>query len=171
VVSWLPPADAGSFPVTDYRVTAGPGGASCLAKAPALTCTVTGLTNGTAYTFVVTALNGAGWGAPSQASPAVTPSPACTPALTLAQGTRQPDGRHDRIRTGGTSVCLAEGTRLTPWIRYGNTGEFKEGVASIVVGPQGAYRWTREIRKDKKFTAYVAYEDLDSNRVVWARVR
>jgi hypothetical protein len=132
---------------------------------------VTGLTNGTAYTFVVTALNGAGWGAPSQASPAVTPSPACTPALTLAKGTRQPDGRHDRIRTGGTSACLAEGTRLTPWIRYGDTGEFKEGVASIVVGAQGAYRWTREIRKDKRFTAYVAYEDLDSNRVVWARVR
>jgi hypothetical protein len=60
---------------------------------------------------------------------------------------------------------------LTPWIRYGDTGEFKEGVASIVVGAQGGFTWTREIRKDKRFTAYVAYEDLDSNRVVWARVR
>jgi predicted outer membrane repeat protein len=170
-VSWLPPADAGSFPVTDYRVTAGPGGRSCLAKAPALTCMVTGLTNGTAYTFVVTALNGAGWGPSSVASAPVTPSADRARSLTLFQGKRTANGVHDRIRTGGTSVGVPEGARLTPWIRYGDTGAFKEGVASIVVDARGRFTWTREIRKDKKFVAYVAYEDLESNRVVWTRVR
>lgn len=73
VVSWRPPASAGSFPVTNYRVTATPGGAGCLVSAPTLSCTVTGLTNGTAYTFAVQALNGAGWG-PSGVSGPITPT-------------------------------------------------------------------------------------------------
>jgi hypothetical protein len=169
-VSWQPPTDSGSFPVTNYLVTAGPGGKTCLATAPALTCTVTGLANGVAYTFVVKALNGAGWGADGGPSAPVTPS-AKARSLTLFQGKRAADGRHDRITTGGTSVGVPEGARLTPWIRYGDTGAFVEGVASIVVGSDGGFTWTRQIRKDRKFTAYVAYEDLESNRVTWQRVR
>lgn len=170
-VSWLAPASAGSFPVTDYLVTASPGGQTCLAKAPALTCTVTSLENGTAYTFVVTALNGAGWGSGSQASSPVTPSAQAVRSLTLLQGTRMADGRHDRIRTAGTSVGVSAGSRLTPWIRYGATGAFKEGVARIEVNDKGGFTWTRQIRKDKAFHAYVAFEDLESNRVIWQRVR
>ena len=171
VVSWQPPSDSGSFPVTDYRVVASPGGASCLAKAPALTCTVTGLTNGTAYTFVVTALNGAGWGAPSTASAPVTPNAPVVRSLSLFQGQRVSDGRHDRIRTAGTSTGIPAGARLTPWIRYGATGDFKEGVATIVVDDKGGFTWTRQIRKDRSFQAYVAFGDLESNRVIWKRVR
>ncbi len=169
-VSWQPPSDSGSFPVTDYRVVASPGGASCLAKAPTLTCTVTGLTNGTAYTFVVTALNGAGWGAPSAASAPVTPSAPVVRSLTLFQGQRVSDGRHDRIRTAGMSTGIPAGARLTPWIRYGATGEFKQGVASIVVDDKGGFTWTRQIRKDRSFQAYVAFEDLESNSVIWRKV-
>lgn len=78
VVSWSVPASAGSFPITNYRVTAAPGGAGCLVSAPTLSCTVTGLTNGTAYTFSVQALNAAGWG-PSGVSSPVTPTPAPGP--------------------------------------------------------------------------------------------
>ena len=171
VVSWQPPASAGSFPVSEYLVTAGPGGQTCLTKAPALTCTVTGLTNGTAYTFVVKALNGAGWGGGSRASSPVTPSSQAVRSLTLFQGTRAADGRHDRIRTGGTSVGVPAGSRLTPWIRYGATGAFKEGAATIVVDDKGGFTWTRQIRKDRAFHAYVAFEDVESNRVIWQRVR
>jgi hypothetical protein len=39
-----------------------------------LTCTVTGLTNGTSYTFTVTATNGAGTSTPSNASWALIPT-------------------------------------------------------------------------------------------------
>lgn len=169
-VLWEQPASAGSFPITDYQVTAAPGGRTCLAKAPALTCTVTGLANGTSYTFVVKALNGAGWGASSNASPSVTPSRA-ERSLTLFQGERVPAGMHDRITTGGTSVGVPVGARLTPLIRYGKQGAFIEGQATIVVRSDGGFTWTREIRKDKKFTAYVAYQDLASNRIVWKKVR
>jgi len=74
-VSWTPPTQVGDYPVSDYEAQAQPGGATCLVKAPALTCTITGLDNGTAYTFIVRALSGAGWGTWSKPSPAVTPSP------------------------------------------------------------------------------------------------
>lgn len=170
-VTWRPPADSGSFPVSHYLVTASPGGQTCLAKAPVLTCTVTGLTNGSTYTFVVMALNGAGWGAPSAGSGPVTPAAPVVRSLTLFQGQRVSDGRHDRIRTDGTSVGLPAGSRLTPWIRYGAKGAFQEGLATIVVDADGAFTWTRQIRKDKPFHAYVAFEDLESNRVIWRQVR
>ena len=58
-MSWTTPAGNGS-PVTGYTVTATPGGHKTCTTADALTCTVTGLTNGTAYTFTVTATNTVG---------------------------------------------------------------------------------------------------------------
>ena len=78
-VSWREPASPGSFPVSMYRVAASPGGGACLVAAPALTCTVSGLANGTLYTFRVEALNGAGWSPASGPSAPVTPG-GVTPA-------------------------------------------------------------------------------------------
>lgn len=79
VVSWAAPASSGSFPVTTYQVVASPGGGQCLADAPTLSCEVSGLANGTTYTFTVRALNGAGWSPDSAASNAVTPQADPTP--------------------------------------------------------------------------------------------
>ena len=72
-ITWSAPSSAGSFPVTNYQVVVSPGGRSCLATAPTLSCTVTGLANGTTYTATVRALNGAGWGPYSEASNEFTP--------------------------------------------------------------------------------------------------
>ncbi len=60
--------------VSSYTVTASPGGASCTAVAPATTCTITGLTAGTSYTFTVTATDPQGTSLASLASNAVTPT-------------------------------------------------------------------------------------------------
>jgi hypothetical protein len=58
LVTWAAPAANGS-PITGYTVTAAPGGATCTTTG-ALSCTVGGLTNGTAYTFTVVATNAIG---------------------------------------------------------------------------------------------------------------
>ena len=82
-VTFTPPASNGGATITKYTVTANPGGITqdC-ASSP---CTVTGLTNGTAYTFTAKATNSAGGGDPSTASYSVTPAPAAaaTPVPTL----------------------------------------------------------------------------------------
>ena len=74
-VSWTAPADNGSA-VTSYTVTASPGGAATTVSGapPATTATVTGLTNGTSYTFTVAATNSVGTGSASAPSNAVTPA-------------------------------------------------------------------------------------------------
>lgn len=77
-ITWRAPADPGTFPVSAYQVTLTPASPGCLVTAPALTCEVSGLTNGTSYTFTVRALNGAGWGAPSAPTDPVTPTAAST---------------------------------------------------------------------------------------------
>ncbi len=58
--------------VSSYTATAAPGGASCTAVAPAITCTITNLTAGISYTITVTATNPQGTSPPSLASNAVT---------------------------------------------------------------------------------------------------
>jgi hypothetical protein len=335
VVSWSPPATAGSFPVTTYRVTGQPGGQGCLVAAPTLRCTVTGLTNGTTYTFSVAALTGAGWSPAATSNPVtpggVTPTPDPVPVpepltpgqslllvdgvpdtsvqvtpnsrengltiegddwsmdldglgpdgkplnlgpngalilnqqrqvqttgrgflassdvnlyidppveaqtssaiqgsalatgiyvgtlrttrsgtfdgvvtlpaeiepgehilqvvgtgpsgdqramnlgvivapwIVLDQGTRKVQGRHDRIRTGGDTGGFEAGTRLTPWIRYSDQDQFRQGRATIRVQSDGSFTWTRKIRANRGLTAYVSFTETESNRVFWKKVR
>ena len=74
-VSWTAPTNPGSSAITSYTVTASPGGVACTTPSGAVTtCSVTGLSNGTSYTFSVFATNAFGSGPTSSASSAVTPS-------------------------------------------------------------------------------------------------
>ena len=87
-ISWSAPSSNGGAAITSYTATASPGGATCTTSSTS--CTITGLANGTSYTFTVTATNSAGTSAASSASASVTPadppesSPAPTPVPTPA---------------------------------------------------------------------------------------
>ena len=83
-VSWLPPSSTGGA-IGEYVATASPGGARC--STSGTSCTISGLANGTPYTFSVTAANSAGTSPPSLASAAVIPvGPASPPQSVVAAG-------------------------------------------------------------------------------------
>jgi uncharacterized repeat protein (TIGR02543 family) len=87
-VTFTAPRDNGGSTITQYVVTASPGGIGCLVTPPATSCLIQGLTNGVAYTFSVYATNGVGNSA-SGISNAVTPealSGAAGTTFTLTQG-------------------------------------------------------------------------------------
>ena len=72
VVSFTAPSDTGGSVITSYTVTSSTGGITATGSASPIT--ITGLTNGTAYTFTVTATNAIGTSVASSASNSVTPS-------------------------------------------------------------------------------------------------
>jgi len=72
-VSFTAPADVGGSPVTGYVATSNDGIGATGSSSP---ITVSGLSNGTAYTFRVWALNAFGYSSPSGASGSVTPAAA-----------------------------------------------------------------------------------------------
>lgn len=77
-ISWTAPASDGGVTISNYQVTVSPaptGGAATRSVGPAGTSFVfTNLANGTAYTFVVRAINSVGAGPNSAASDPVTPA-------------------------------------------------------------------------------------------------
>ncbi len=74
-LTWLPPPSDGGAPVTSYEVTTYPGETTTTVAGSMSSATITGLTNGTRYLFVVSARNAAGVGAPSPYTAQVKPTP------------------------------------------------------------------------------------------------
>jgi hypothetical protein len=70
-LSWTAPSDGGSA-ITGYTATSN-AGQTC-SSTTTTTCSMTGLTNGTPYTFTVTATNTIGTSDPSSASASATPA-------------------------------------------------------------------------------------------------
>ena len=102
---------------TRFTVTASPGGATCAVQASVGgACEVTGLANGTPYTFTATATNGAGTSTASGASAAVTPVGPVQPVARLAGRTTCLLGRciTAGIAPAGTTRVLQVARRATP---------------------------------------------------------
>ncbi len=116
-VSWTAPASNGGSPITGYEVDVLVGTTVVRTVAPTGTATstvVTGLTNGTAHTFQVRAVNAVGTGATSVASAAVTPTataPVARPGAptigTAVAGNTQATVNWTAPTTGGATASYA----------------------------------------------------------------
>lgn len=83
-VAFTAPASNGGSAITGYTVTSSPAGITATGSTSPIN--VTGLSNGTAYTFTVTATNVVGTGAASAASNSVTPLAPAEIPMTLTSG-------------------------------------------------------------------------------------
>lgn len=145
-VSWSAPPPTSPLPITNYRVTATPGGATC--EVSALTCTFANLTVGTSYTFQAQAWNFAGWSdfsAPSNAaSPLAPPPPPVPVTISIASAERSVSGRGTAIEASIVTTGVVEGTAILPWTRIGKGQWVPNSASTLVVGPDGSAQWKRK---------------------------
>ncbi|WP_215279567.1 fibronectin type III domain-containing protein [Arthrobacter sp. GN70] len=155
VVSWTAPSNGGSA-ITSYAVTPHAGATALTpvtvtGNPPATTATVTGLTNGTAYTFTVTATNAVGTSPASAASAPVTPMAAAT-APAAPTGVAATAGNGSAVvswtapSNGGSAITSyavtphAGATALTPVTVSGNPPATTATVTGLTNGT--AYTFT-----------------------------
>jgi hypothetical protein len=97
LISFSTPSNGGS-PITEYTVTSSPGDHTATGSSSPIT--VTGLTNGTDYTFTVTATNDVGTSNPSSASNSITPHAIAAPEQVTGLVA---NGANQQVRLGWTA--------------------------------------------------------------------
>ncbi|HEX7536247.1 MAG TPA: fibronectin type III domain-containing protein, partial [Dermatophilaceae bacterium] len=133
VVRWTAPVDTGGSAITGYAVRVFSGatqvGLDRLAAAGATSLTVTGLTNGTAYTFKVLATNAIGNSVASAASNPVTPG--ATAAVTKLTDFNR-DGNTDLIaRDAAGNLWLYRGDGTGGFLAAVNLGTGWNGLTAL----------------------------------------
>jgi hypothetical protein len=132
-ISFTAPDTDGGSPITGYTVTSNPGGFTGTGTASPIT--VTGLTNGTAYTFTVTATNSVGTGAASVASNSATPVTVPDPPINLT-----PTAGNAQVALSWTTPANNGGSAITDYVmEYELTGSgswsvFAEGTSTATNG-------------------------------------
>jgi hypothetical protein len=137
-VQWTAPSDLGGGTVTGYVVKAYPAGATAPTVttpptgASATSLSVSGLTNGTAYTFTVTALTNAGVGAESAHSASVTPSAAV--ALPGAPTTGTATGGNQRATVNWSAPAQTGTSAITGYVVSVYTGTSTTPLRTVPTG-------------------------------------
>jgi hypothetical protein len=135
VVTWTVPTSDGGSAITGYTVESSTtsGGtyaaASMCTNVNALSCTVTGLTNGTSYYFEVEAINAVGTGALS------SPSAVATPA---APGAPTPTPPAPPSGTTSSQQCSSSTSSGTATCTNDNTTASATGIGGLTVSQYGS---------------------------------
>jgi hypothetical protein len=158
-VRFTPPSTDGYSAITSYTVTASPGGARAVGAASPIV--VEGLTNGTSYTFTITATNDVGTGAPSAPSNAVVPAglPGTPADVSAVAGDKKVTVRFGSPASNGSPIT---GYRVTA-----SPGQaHAEGAASplVVRGLRNGTRYTFVVVATN--AVGVSSPSTPSNRVV-----
>jgi uncharacterized repeat protein (TIGR02543 family) len=105
-ITFTAPTDNGGSAITEYVVTSSPGGLTCTTTDPSAGCEITGLTNGTAYTFTAVAKNSVGNSANSTPSAAVTPvgKPSTPTNIVASPGNASATVSFTAPSTGGSPI-------------------------------------------------------------------
>jgi hypothetical protein len=115
--------------ITGYTVTASPADIPAVTvDHAARTTTVTGLTNGTAYSFTVAAINADGTSPPSMPSAPVTPAPPAATTLTLV--------------AAPTSVLYGGTVTLTGRLQEADSAGIADETVTVERRPKGTTTWT-----------------------------
>ena len=123
-VSFTAPSDIGGSPITSYVAKSNLGATITGATSP---ITFTGLTNGTAYTFTVAALNAQGTGFFSSTSNLITPNSAIDVIYTVVGAGGGASQRSYESHGGGGGQVI-----------NGTTGMYPDIIYNITVGSGGA---------------------------------
>ncbi|HXW35177.1 MAG TPA: fibronectin type III domain-containing protein, partial [Acidimicrobiales bacterium] len=168
-VSWTAPADDGGSPITGYDVyasTTNPpstsGTPSATAGPGATSVQVTGLTNGTEYYFVVTAVNGVGQSSPS--SPVVN----ATPATTVPSAPQSVSlSRHGKkITVTWVAPSSNGGSPITGYDIYASTTNppSTSGTPSATAGPSATSVILKKLKsKNTYYVVVVAVNSVGSS--------
>jgi hypothetical protein len=138
--SWMPV----SGQVSSYTVTASPGGATATVPGSAATAVVPGLTNGTAYTFVVSATNSAGTSLPSVASRPIAPAAPPVDGTYLSQVLQDGPAGFWRLDETGAASPAADASgngrsgTYSGGVTFGQPGATAGGTAVGYDGSSGA---------------------------------
>lgn len=146
-LTWVAPTSTGGDVITGYRVQisttsvggyADAAGCATASSSTALSCTATGLTNGTAYFFKVAAITSSGTGTYSAPSVSVTPAVPCAGGGTCAVGDVGPGGGLVFLISGGLTYEMApktwNGGSEDPTNSWCNVATNVTGAASVAVG-------------------------------------
>ncbi|HEU0129749.1 MAG TPA: carboxypeptidase regulatory-like domain-containing protein [Mycobacteriales bacterium] len=143
-VTWQPPADDGHSPLTAFEVRNAQGTVVASTSATARTATLTGLTNGTTYSFTVNAVNAKGAG-DSSAAVSVLPRP--VPRLSATVPASVVSGSYSVVKGRLTTPAGAgvAGARLDLYgrrkgstaamVRLGGTTTTSTGTYAVTIHP------------------------------------